>query len=107
MWKGWNIIEETQQTARVNSKCKRPPFDDTDSSYKEAAKEMKQTFKEVGEKLNETIYNIGRQENKEACNMIDKLSKIYNACQISMSKRELRRLTCLAKINFMSGHFLR
>ncbi|KAL7602183.1 hypothetical protein Lser_V15G26692 [Lactuca serriola] len=52
------IVEETQQTTCVNSKRKRPPTDDTESSYKEATKEMKETFKEVGEKLNETIYNI-------------------------------------------------
>ncbi|CAI9296875.1 unnamed protein product [Lactuca saligna] len=67
------IIEEMQQTARVNSKRKRPQKDDMESSYKKAAKEMKETFKEVGEKLNETIYNRGRQENKKACAMIDKV----------------------------------
>ncbi|CAI9304440.1 unnamed protein product [Lactuca saligna] len=54
------IVEETQQIARVNSKRKRPPTDDTESSYKEAVKEIKETFKEVGEKLNQTIFNIGR-----------------------------------------------
>ncbi|CAI9293430.1 unnamed protein product [Lactuca saligna] len=48
-------LEEMQETARVNSKRKRPPTDDIESCYKEAAKEMKETFKEVGEKLNETI----------------------------------------------------
>nr|KAJ0200522.1 hypothetical protein LSAT_V11C600336180 [Lactuca sativa] len=53
------IVEETQQIARVNSKRKRPPTDDTESSYKEATKEMKETFKE--------------QENKETCDMIDKV----------------------------------
>ncbi|CAH1454482.1 unnamed protein product [Lactuca virosa] len=36
-----DIVEETQQIARGNSKCKRPLTDDTESSYKEAAKEMK------------------------------------------------------------------
>ncbi|CAH1430837.1 unnamed protein product [Lactuca virosa] len=68
-----DIVEETQQTARINSKRKRPPTNDTESSNKEAAKKIKETFKEVGEKLNETIYNIGRQENKEACDIIDKV----------------------------------
>nr|KAJ0206138.1 hypothetical protein LSAT_V11C500256920 [Lactuca sativa] len=67
------IVEEMQQTARVNSKRKRPPTDDTESSYTEAAKEMKETFNEFGVKLNETIYNIGRQENNGSYDMIDKV----------------------------------
>nr|KAJ0227256.1 hypothetical protein LSAT_V11C100049290 [Lactuca sativa] len=67
-----DIVKEMQQIARGNSKRKRPPTDDTESSYKEAGKEMKEAFKEVGEKLNGTIYNIGRQENKEACDMFSK-----------------------------------
>lgn len=35
------IVEETQQNVRVNSKRKRPPTDDTGRYYKEATKEMK------------------------------------------------------------------
>nr|KAJ0200207.1 hypothetical protein LSAT_V11C600328630 [Lactuca sativa] len=68
-----DIVGEIQQTISVNSKRKRPPTDDTESSYKEAAKEKKVTFTEVGEKLTGTIYNKRRQENKEACDMIDKV----------------------------------
>ncbi|CAH1453451.1 unnamed protein product [Lactuca virosa] len=56
-----DIVGEIQQVISVNSKHKRPPTDDTESSYMEATKEMKETFKEVGEKLTETIYNIRRQ----------------------------------------------
>nr|KAJ0224463.1 hypothetical protein LSAT_V11C100049910 [Lactuca sativa] len=49
------IVEETQQIARVDSKRKRPPTDDTVSSYKEAAKEMKETFKEFLRILKSTL----------------------------------------------------
>nr|KAJ0221067.1 hypothetical protein LSAT_V11C200053130 [Lactuca sativa] len=78
-----DVTEETQRNPPIDvegleeiveeTKCKKPPTDDTESSYKEATKEMKVTFKEVSEKLNETIYNIGRHENKEACDVIDKV----------------------------------
>ncbi|CAH1432542.1 unnamed protein product [Lactuca virosa] len=89
-----NIVEETQQIARGNSKRKRPPTDDTESSYKEVAKEMKDTFKEVGEKLNETIYNIGRQENKEACDMIDKVIE-YIQRMPNINVKQRIKVTCL------------
>ncbi|KAL7595185.1 hypothetical protein Lser_V15G27538 [Lactuca serriola] len=89
-----------QQTARVNSKCKRTPTDDTESSYKEATKEMKETFKEVGEKLNETIYNIGRQENKEACDTIDKvIEDIHRMSNINV-KHQIKAIDMFSKDQF-------
>nr|KAJ0189263.1 hypothetical protein LSAT_V11C800407930 [Lactuca sativa] len=95
-----DIVEETQQTARVNSKRKRPPTDDTESSYKEAAKEMKETFKEVGEKLIETIYNVGRQENKEACDMIDNVIKDIQHMANINAKQRIKAIDIFSKDQF-------
>ncbi|KAL7614652.1 hypothetical protein Lser_V15G05669 [Lactuca serriola] len=101
------IVEETQQTARVNSKRKRPPTDDTESSYKDAAKEMKETFKEVDEKLNETIYNIGRHENKEACDMIDKaIEDIQNMPNINVKQR-IKTIDMFSKDQFRARTFFK
>nr|KAJ0227589.1 hypothetical protein LSAT_V11C100036250 [Lactuca sativa] len=58
---GEDVTEEIQINSPVDVEVfefKRPPTDDTKTSYKEAAKEMKESFKEIGEKLNETKYNI-------------------------------------------------
>ncbi|KAL7600923.1 hypothetical protein Lser_V15G23014 [Lactuca serriola] len=101
------IIEETQQTVHVNSKRKRPPTDDTESSYKEAAKEMKETFKEVGEKLNETIYNIGRQENKEACDLIDKVIKDIKRMPNINVKQRIKAIDMFSKDQFHARAFFK
>ncbi|CAH1418299.1 unnamed protein product [Lactuca virosa] len=101
------IVEETQQTARVNSKRKRPPTDDTESSYKEEAKEMKETFKEVGEKLNETIYNIGRQENKEACDMIDKVIEDIQRMPNINVKQRIKAIDMFSKDQFRVRAFFK
>ncbi|CAH1421195.1 unnamed protein product [Lactuca virosa] len=102
-----DIVEETQQIARVNSKCKRPPTDDAESSYKEAAKEMKVTFKEVGEKLIETIYNIGKQENKEACDIIDKVVEdIQRMPNINVIQR-IKAIDIFSKDQFRARAFFK
>nr|KAJ0188763.1 hypothetical protein LSAT_V11C900470200 [Lactuca sativa] len=94
------IVEETQKTAHVNSKRKRPPTDDTESSYKEVAKEMKETFKEVGEKLNETIYNIRKHENKEACDMIDKVIEDIQSMPNINVKQRIKAIDMFSKDQF-------
>ncbi|CAH1433415.1 unnamed protein product [Lactuca virosa] len=104
---GKDRAAETQQTTRVNSKRKRPPTDDAESSYKEAAKEMKETFKEVGEKLNETIYNIGKQENKEACDMIDKVVEdIQRMPNINVVQR-IKAIDIFSKDQFRARAFFK
>ncbi|KAL7585578.1 hypothetical protein Lser_V15G42886 [Lactuca serriola] len=94
------IVEETQKTAHVNSKRKMPPTDDTESSYKEVAKEMKETFKEVGEKLNETIYNIRKHENKEACDMIDKVIEDIQSMPNINVKQRIKAIDMFSKDQF-------
>ncbi|XP_023749060.1 uncharacterized protein LOC111897336 [Lactuca sativa] len=101
------IVEETQQTVHVNSKRKRPLTDDTKSSYKEAAKEMKETFKEVGEKLNETIYNIGRQENKEACDLIDKVIEDIQRMPNINVKQRIKAIDIFSKDQFRARAFFK
>ncbi|CAH1434366.1 unnamed protein product [Lactuca virosa] len=82
-------------------------MDDTESSYKEASKEMKKTFKEVGEKLNETIYNIGRQENKEACDMIDKvIEDIQHMPNINV-KQGIKAIDMFSKYQFCARAFFK
>ncbi|CAH1452895.1 unnamed protein product [Lactuca virosa] len=102
-----DIVEETQQIARGNNKRKKPPTDDTESSYKDAAKEMKETFKEVGEKLNETIYNIGRQENKEACDMIDKVIEDIQRMPNINVKQRIKAIDMFSKDQFRARAFFK
>nr|KAJ0186237.1 hypothetical protein LSAT_V11C900486660 [Lactuca sativa] len=102
-----DIVEETQQIALGNNKRKRPPTDDTESSYKDAAKDMKETFKEVGEKLNETIYNIGRQENKEACDMIDKVIKDIVCMPNIIVKQRIKAIDMFNKDQFRARAFFK
>ncbi|KAL7618554.1 hypothetical protein Lser_V15G03734 [Lactuca serriola] len=87
------IVEETQQTARVNSKCKRPPTDDTESSYKEAAKEMKETLK--------------RQENKEACDMIDKVIEDIQRMPNINVKQRIKAIDMFSKDQFRARTFFK
>nr|KAJ0192107.1 hypothetical protein LSAT_V11C800452000 [Lactuca sativa] len=101
------IVEETQQTARVNSKRKRPLTDDTKSSYKETAKEMKETFKEVGVKLNETIYNIGMHENNEACDMIDKVIEDIQSMPNINVKLRIKAIDMFSKDPFRARTFFK
>nr|KAJ0215575.1 hypothetical protein LSAT_V11C300132520 [Lactuca sativa] len=74
-----DIVEEMQQIARGNSKRKRPPTYDTESSYKEVAKEMKETFKEEArDRIDKVIEDIQCMPNinvKERIKEIDMFSK--------------------------------
>nr|KAJ0207690.1 hypothetical protein LSAT_V11C500291910 [Lactuca sativa] len=75
------IVEETQQTTCVNSKRKRPPTDDTENSYKEATKEMKETFKEFLRILKLTICTFCIRDSYSQCQskgLAQKKHVIYN-----------------------------
>ncbi|KAL4592328.1 hypothetical protein LXL04_005319 [Taraxacum kok-saghyz] len=106
-----DIIQETQPGASVNSKRKkgqtneRSKTDDAQSYYKEAAKQMKETFMEFGEKINATISNMGKQENKEACDLIDKVVEDIQLLPNFDVKKQLKAIASLRKDHFSARAF--
>nr|KAJ0192077.1 hypothetical protein LSAT_V11C800416080 [Lactuca sativa] len=90
------IVEEMQQTSHVNCKRKRPPTDDMESSYKKAVKEMKECFKEVG-----------RQENKEACDMIDKVIEDVQHMPNINVKQRIKVINMFSKHQFHARAFFK
>ena len=68
---------------------------------------MKETFKEVGEKLNETIYNIGMHENKEACDMIDKVIEDIQRMPNINVKQRIKTIDMFSKDQFRVRAFFK
>ncbi|KAI3792179.1 hypothetical protein L2E82_06050 [Cichorium intybus] len=101
-----DVVEETPPTTTVTSKRKRSKTADVDSFYKEAAKEMKETFEKFGDKLTETIRNIGKEENKEACDMIDKVTKDIQSFPNINIKQRLKAINTIAKDQSLARSFL-
>ncbi|CAH1426754.1 unnamed protein product [Lactuca virosa] len=102
-----DIVEETQQTSSVNSTCRRPKTDDAKSYYKLTMKDMNDTFKEVSDKLTKTTYNIGRKENKETCDMIDKvIENIQHMPNINVKQR-IKAIDIFSKDQFHARSFFK
>ncbi|KAL4564558.1 hypothetical protein LXL04_028622 [Taraxacum kok-saghyz] len=66
---------------------------------------MKETFMEFGEKINATISNMGKQENKEACDLIDKVVEDIQLLPNIDVKKQLKAIALLSKDHFSARAF--
>ncbi|KAI3503560.1 hypothetical protein L1887_32006 [Cichorium endivia] len=101
-----DVVEEKPPTATITRKRKRSKTADVESFYKESAKEMKETFEKFCDKLTETIRNIGREENKEACDMVDKVTKDIQRLPTINIKQRLKAINTIAKDQSLARSFL-
>ncbi|CAH1443242.1 unnamed protein product [Lactuca virosa] len=96
-----NVPMSQGPTASVTSKRKRNKSVEVGSFYLKASKDINEKLEKFGDKLNETINNIGSRENKEACDMSDKVLEEMRYLQNVNIKH------CLKAIDIISRDQLR